>query len=103
MNRVSIGLRLAALCCTVFSFGCLDLSLPPPPGPPRPGTISGRVVVAQPGRPEKLARSGAQVEVLGTGLKVTTDTGGFFRIEGISSDAGQVLFSFDADGDGHPE
>ncbi len=83
--------------------GCRDLSLSAPPGPPRPGSISGRTVTALPGRPGTSPLPGAQVELLGTGLATESDSDGFFRIDGLSSEVGQVLLRADLNGDGSPD
>ncbi|MBK7863492.1 MAG: Ig-like domain-containing protein [Archangiaceae bacterium] len=92
-----------ALFAALAMLACRDLNLISPPANPKPGSISGRVVVAEPGRPGTHPIEGVQVEVLGTGLITTTDPLGYFRIEGITSDAAQVLFRFDLDHDGHPD
>ncbi len=96
--------RLLTLCAlaTVMS-GCFDTTLPPVPGPPKPGSISGRVVTSLPGRPGVVAVKNASIEVLGTGLSTKSDSNGFFLITGITSDAGQVLFRVDLNEDGKPE
>ncbi|MGC4086211.1 MAG: hypothetical protein QM736_29830, partial [Vicinamibacterales bacterium] len=77
-----------------------EVLLDPPPGPPVPGSISGRVVTALPGRPGVVPFEGARIEVLGTSLVGLSDSGGNFRIEGITTDVGQVLFRADLDDNG---
>ncbi len=103
MWRTAVRLFLVVGGATLVSSGCRDFSLPPLPGPPKPGSISGRVVMALPGRPTVTPVADASVEVLGTGLSTKSDQNGFFRIEGITTDAGQLLFRADLDHNGSPE
>ncbi|MBX7098567.1 MAG: carboxypeptidase regulatory-like domain-containing protein, partial [Myxococcaceae bacterium] len=83
--------------------GCRDLVIPPEPGAPKPGSIQGKVVGSEPGRPGTKPLAGVQVEVLGLGLTTVTDSDGYFRIDGVTTDAGQILFRFDSDHDGKPD
>jgi hypothetical protein len=101
MSRLTVRLGAFALCCTLVA--CRDTSLPPAPGPVKPGTLSGRTVSAQPGASSHLPVAHAQVEVLGTGLVTSSDADGYFRLEGLTGSAGQVLFRVDLDGDGHAD
>lgn len=100
---MKLAMRGLVVGLSVFFTGCFNLNLPPEPGPPKPGSISGRTVISLPGRPVVQAVANVQVEVLGTGLITTSDSSGFFRVEGISSTAGQVLFRLDLNGDGRPD
>lgn len=70
------------------------------PGPPGPGTISGRTVVAQPGRSQRVAAAGAEVLLLGSGLKTSSDAAGNFLLEGLTRESGLLLFRWDSDGNG---
>jgi hypothetical protein len=77
--------------------GCRQLAVPPPPGP---GTISGRAVVAVPGRTEKVAAPGALVRLLPGGLGATADEAGLFVVEAVTRTSGDLLLQVDADRDG---
>jgi sugar lactone lactonase YvrE len=93
-------LRLGALALVVFAGCSRDLSLPPPPGPPSPGTVYGRVVYAVPGKLAREPAGGAQVVLLSTSLAATCAADGAFLLEGLTQSTGTLLFRFDADGDG---
>lgn len=82
---------------------CIDLKLPDLPGPPGPGSVTGRAVMFPPGRTVSVPVRGARVELLGTGLFTTTDATGYFRIDGVVRESKQVLFRADLDGDGNPD
>lgn len=81
--------------------GCRDFSVPAPPDEPGPGTVQGTVAFAQLGSAAPRPASGAIVELLSSSVKVTTQgDGATFLVPGFTENGGQLLFSFDADGDG---
>jgi hypothetical protein len=96
-------MRSALIVSMVLLSGCLDTLLPPPPGPPRPGSLSGRVVIAIPNRSDRQPLAGVEVSLLGSGVGTVSDTSGEFRLDGITSAAGRVLLRFDAERDGRFE
>ena len=80
---------------------CSDLTLPPAPPPPGPGTLQGRIVYSVPGRSETRPAAGAEVALLGSSERTTADLEtGRFLLTGLRQAEGQVLVRFDADGDG---
>lgn len=81
--------------------GCLDVTIPPRPPPPGPGTIQGNIVFAVPGRTGTRPATGAQVSLLGTTLSATADAQtGRFTMSGITLSKGSLLFTADTDRDG---
>ncbi|MBM4783249.1 MAG: carboxypeptidase regulatory-like domain-containing protein, partial [Archangiaceae bacterium] len=84
----------------VLFAGCIDLKLPEPPGPPQPGALSGRVVIAQPGRSDRVPLKDAEIVLLGSGLATTSDATGAFLLSGITKQAGKVLLRADVDRNG---
>jgi sugar lactone lactonase YvrE len=81
--------------------GCnRDLTLPPPPAPPGPGAVYGKVVVAQPGSADRLPVSGAVVEVLSTGLTTRSSVTGDFFLSGLTATQGTLLVRWDSTGTG---
>lgn len=81
--------------------GCArDLELPPAPGPVQPGTISGRVVFADPGSTVKKPAVGAGAEVLATGISAIADGDGRFLLTGVDRTQGQLLLRFGLKPDG---
>ncbi|MDP1916818.1 MAG: carboxypeptidase-like regulatory domain-containing protein [Myxococcales bacterium] len=82
MSRLTVGL------CSVCLAGCLDLTVPEPPGP---GSVSGRVVLAEPGSSERRPLGGAEVRVLGSGLATTTAPAGTFVLENLELTSGLLL------------
>src|SRR5688500_17909830 len=95
MMRPIAVLRLLALGACSRS-----LELPPAPEPPGPGSISGRVVIALPGRSDRIAAPGAEVSLFGSALATKADVNGQFRIEGITRESGQLLLRYDSDQNG---
>ncbi len=93
MKRVLFAV-LALVACN----RALEVADPPPA--PGPGTISGRAVISKPGRPQRLPASGAEVSLLGSGVRTRCDAQGNFLLEGITSERGQLLFRFDSDANG---
>ncbi|MBL9039421.1 MAG: carboxypeptidase regulatory-like domain-containing protein [Archangium sp.] len=93
-------MRIAVVVTVISLAACRSLDLPEPPGPVLPGTVSGRTVVAVPGRPAPVSAGGAEVALLESGQGTTADATGAFRLEGIRKEAGTLLFRFDSDGDG---
>ena len=81
--------------------GCnRDLSFPAPPGP---GSVSGRVVLAEPGSTEKRPLAGAEVRVLGSGLATTTSPGGTFTLENLELTSGLLLVHVELGGTSHQQ
>src|SRR5690348_11459513 len=91
MRWIAAGLLLLAAACS------RDFTVPPPPGP---GVVYGRVVVAVPGRAERVPAAGATVALLSSSLSATTGDNGTFVLEGITQSTGPLLFRYDLDGDG---
>ena len=97
MVHRSVGLLATLLVIA----GCSrDLTLPPPPAPPGPGAVYGKVVVAKPGTSDRLPVSGAVVEVLSTGLVTTSSTTGDFFLSGITVSQGTLLVRWASAGSG---
>ncbi len=92
--------RLAALTVLLLASCTRELTLPPPPGPPQPGTIYGHVVYAQPGQAQRQPAVGATVELLGTSATTTTGADGNFLLKGITQQTGTLLIRFDPAGNG---
>lgn len=91
---------LVAVVAVALTSSCLELTLPDPPGP---GSIQGTVVYFKPGRAAPIAAAGAKVSLKNTGVSATANADGFFRAEPITRSTGQLLISFDADGDGRAD
>lgn len=93
--------RGAWLAVVVVSLSCnRSLDVADPPAATGPGVITGRAVFARPGRTQREPAGGAQVSLLGSGARATSDPQGNFQLEGITREVGQLLFRFDSDGDG---
>jgi sugar lactone lactonase YvrE len=95
-----------------------DLTLPPAPAKPQPGTIYGTVVYFKPGMAAPLPAPGASVQILGTGLTTLSKTDadcangadaglpgalgaqcvGSFFLGGITQSSGTILFRWASDG-----
>jgi hypothetical protein len=81
--------------------GCSrDLTLPPPPAPPGPGAVYGKVVVARAGSADRFPVSGAVVEVLSTGLSTRSSVTGDFFLSGITATQGTLLVRWASTGAG---
>lgn len=94
----SMALRLRWLVVAVCAgSSCLELTLPDEPGP---GSIEGTLVYFRPGRASSIPAAGAKVVLKNTSLANTANSDGFFRVQPISRPTGQLLITFDADGDG---
>ncbi|MFO0583397.1 MAG: carboxypeptidase regulatory-like domain-containing protein [Anaeromyxobacter sp.] len=97
----------AALAAASSAPGCRrDTSLPPPPQVGA-GSLSGRVVFAQPGSQDKQPASRARVELLGTGRVIYADVDGRFVFESIdfTPDPAKnppLLLQYDPGGTGIP-
>lgn len=74
--------------------GCLDTSVPARPSPPGPGTLQGRVVFAEPGRPGVRPAPGAVLEVVGQSARALADGEGRFTLPGLLSARGNLLIAF---------
>mgnify|MGYP002400417456 CR=1 FL=1 len=70
-----------------------------PAGAP-PGSVTGRVTYAVPGRSERRPAVNAAVSLLGTGNQVVTNPAGVFTLPDVDVTEGLVHFRFDSDGDG---
>lgn len=89
MNQRAVAVLAVAVLVVVVVSGCSrDLFIQDPPGP---GSVSGRVVLAEPGSTEKRPLGGAEVRVLGSGFAATTTPAGTFTIEGLELPSGTVL------------
>ncbi|MDP1916480.1 MAG: hypothetical protein Q8L14_09555 [Myxococcales bacterium] len=93
-------IRRTWLVAVVLSSSCLELTLPPPPGP---GTIQGTLVVAVTGQPGFQPAPRGRATVSGSALEATADTEGRFTLLGLTASTGKLLLASDADGDGRPE
>lgn len=93
--------RALAVACLLAGSTCSrSLTVPDAPPAPAPGSISGRVVVAQPGRTTVLPAIGADIILLDTGQSVRAAPSGHFRLEGITRTTGRLLFRYDSNTDG---
>ncbi len=93
--------RRTWLVALVMSSSCLELTLPPPPGP---GTIQGTLVVAVVGQPGFQPAPRGRATIIGSGgLDATTDAEGRFLLSGLTSSTGRLVLSSDVDGDGRPD
>lgn len=70
-----------------------------PTGAP-PGSVTGRVTYAVPGRSERRPAVNAGVALLGTANEVVTNPAGVFKLPDVDVTEGLVHFRFDSDGDG---
>jgi hypothetical protein len=82
--------------------GCSDLQLPDPSSD-KPGTLRATFLAPRPNRAEVAPAAGARFQLLGTSIEATADGDGNVLLDGITTSSGQVLASFDADGDGTAE
>ncbi|MFO0598758.1 MAG: carboxypeptidase regulatory-like domain-containing protein [Myxococcaceae bacterium] len=94
--------RRALLCSAVaVAFGgCANLFLPDAPVPLATGVVTGRVVMAVPGRADRAPVKGVVVALGASTQSTVTDDQGVFALEGIVTTKGSVTFRLDADGDG---
>ncbi|MFT3836143.1 MAG: carboxypeptidase-like regulatory domain-containing protein [Myxococcaceae bacterium] len=92
------GLRHAWLLLAIGA--CRDLTLPPAPAAGEKGVVFGRVVHQAPGAPSPEPAAGASVSLSASSLGVLAGSDGAFKIDGIASDQGTLLFQYDSDGDG---
>ncbi|MDX2015160.1 MAG: hypothetical protein SFW67_33515 [Myxococcaceae bacterium] len=94
-------MRPVVLVAAALLAGCLDVTVPMPPPAPGPGSLQGTVVYSVPGRTGTRPAGGATVTLVGTSRRATADAEtGRFELDGLTRSTGQVLFAFDADGDG---
>lgn len=77
--------------------GCLDLQLPSRPGPL---TVSGRVVVEEPGTGRKLPAAGAAIELSKSNVSIRAAADGRFTLKQLPSRDATVSVRWDPDGDG---
>ncbi len=87
---VGVGVVLAAS-------GCLELSLP---GPPGPGAVQGTAVFYRPGRASPVPAAGAKITLRNSSFATTANADGLFRIEPIDRGEGTLLLAADTNGDG---
>lgn len=97
--RVLVAASLAVL--TLAS--CTDLTLPPPPAPPGPGSVQGTLVYAVPGRTTAEPAVGATVRLANSTLEAVAGEDGYFRLENLVTQGGTLLIQFDVDRDGAPD
>ena len=94
-------MRKVALVAGALLTACLELTVPQPPPPAGPGSLQGTVVYSVPGRTGVRPAGGATVTLVGTSRRTTADAEtGRFELDGLTRSTGQVLFTFDATGDG---
>lgn len=91
--RAMFVLALAGACSR-------ELGLPPAPGSP---SLSGRVMVAEPGTGRRLPAEGVFVELLRSNLSTRTNADGRFTVGPLAEMSGTLSLRFDADGDGRFE
>lgn len=96
MKRLGFVLALCSL-------GCIDLALPETPPPPGPGTLSGTLVYALPGRTALQPAKGARVQLIESSNEVRSDDDGRFLLTGLTRTRGTVRISLDLDGDALPD
>lgn len=82
---------------------CVDLTLPPLPTPPGPGSVQGTLVYAVPGRTTAEPAAGARVQLANSTLETVAGEDGYFRLENLVTQGGTLLIQFDVDGDGAPD
>lgn len=76
--------------------GCTrDLTLPEAPGP---GSITGRVLLAEPGRIDKAPLANAEVRILGSGFATVTSPAGTFALASVELTTGLLLVRADVGG-----
>ncbi|GMU61883.1 MAG: hypothetical protein AMXMBFR34_36460 [Myxococcaceae bacterium] len=95
--------RWLALASALATAGCYDTTLPLPPQPPGPGSLSGRVVVARPGLVAKEAVPGADVRLWSSSLATRSGADGRFRLDGVVTSEGTLHLSADVPGIGPRE
>ncbi|MDX2009186.1 MAG: carboxypeptidase regulatory-like domain-containing protein, partial [Myxococcaceae bacterium] len=94
-------MRSSLVLLALFSVACLDVTLPPRPGAPKPGSLSGTLVRVDPGRTQRLPVTNGRVEVLGSGLRTVSDAEGRFTLGGLAAPARRLLLR-GQDGAGQP-
>src|SRR4051812_43286400 len=88
-------MRRFLLCVLLFS--CKrDLDLPSR----SPGSISGRLVVSQPGSPDPVPAAGASVQLLESNVAAVANAEGRFFLSPITVTTGSLLVRFDPQPDG---
>lgn len=85
--------RRALIWPLLLALGCeLPIALPGAPEPPKPGTLSGRLVLEQPATGKVVAAAGATVQLLGTNVTSIANEEGRFVLGPILGDEGTILF-----------
>ena len=77
-----------------------SFELPKPLGPPGPGTLYGKIVVARPGHSTRGPAVGAEVRILGSSVATVAGADGNFLLAGIIQPTGTVLVRYDSTGSG---
>ncbi len=91
-------MRIPVVVVMLALVGCTrDLQLPNPPDP-KPGSITGRLVVEVPGTAARRPAAGAVAQILGTSLVSTTSADGYFSLNGIVATDGVLFIRFDEPG-----
>lgn len=94
LRRIVVAVALVAAGCT------RDVELPAPPPVLASGVVTGRVVMATPGRTDKVPVKDVVVSLQGSTNTVASDAEGRFSLDGIQSSTGALLFRLDLDRDG---
>src|SRR4051812_47117796 len=94
----------AAWAMALFALACqsrLELPEKPlPPTAPGPGSISGRLVLAEAGTTRTKPAQGARIQVLRSNVAAVSNAEGRFVLEPITHADGTILIQFDSDDDG---
>lgn len=81
-------LPVALAAFVVAGVGCRELTVPERPGP---GSVTGRVLLAEPGEAERKPAAGAEVRLLGSGQATTTTPAGTFTLQPVAVTQGLML------------
>ena len=84
-------MRSSLVVLALFASACLDVTLPPRPGAPKPGSLTGTLVRVEPGRTQRVPVANGRVEVVGSGLRTVSDAQGRFSLAGLAAPARKLL------------